>query len=50
MEPFKEIQVDYGPQMLWPQHCVQGEKGSELSSLLEVTGDELVVLKGLDPS
>ena len=27
-----------GKQMMWPVHCVENEKGSELSPLLELDG------------
>lgn len=27
--PFTEIEVAYGPQMLWPDHCVQGTPGAD---------------------
>ena len=27
--PFTEIEVAYGPQMLWPNHCLQGTPGAD---------------------
>lgn len=27
--PFTQIEVEYGPQMLWPDHCVQGTQGAD---------------------
>jgi nicotinamidase/pyrazinamidase len=27
--PFTEIEVAYGPQMLWPDHCLQGSAGAD---------------------
>lgn len=48
MEPFQEIQVSYGKQMLWPVHCVANTHGAQPSALLEVDGSETTVLKGLD--
>ncbi|MBN9480847.1 MAG: bifunctional nicotinamidase/pyrazinamidase [Bordetella sp.] len=27
--PFTQIEVDYGPQMLWPDHCLQGTVGAD---------------------
>src|SRR5207237_7673815 len=27
-QPFETIEVDYGPQTLWPDHCVQGTAGA----------------------
>ncbi|HSR72341.1 MAG TPA: bifunctional nicotinamidase/pyrazinamidase [Kiloniellales bacterium] len=45
-EPFEVIDVDYGPQVLWPDHCVQGTKGAAFHKKLETTGAELVIRKG----
>lgn len=30
-EPFEVIEVDYGQQVLWPVHCVQGTPGAEIA-------------------
>jgi nicotinamidase/pyrazinamidase len=45
-EPFSTRQFAYGPQTLWPAHCVQGTKGAEFHPDLEVTKAELIVRKG----
>src|SRR5215472_8300103 len=44
--PFATIEVDYGPQILWPDHCVQGTTGAEFHPGLDVPRAELVVRKG----
>jgi nicotinamidase/pyrazinamidase len=44
--PFSTIEVPYGSQTLWPDHCVQGTKGAELHQGLEWTKAQLVVRKG----
>ena len=44
--PFELIQVDYGPQVLWPNHCVQGTSGAEFHAGLNVDSAELVIRKG----
>jgi nicotinamidase/pyrazinamidase len=44
--PFETIAVDYGPQVLWPDHCVQGTLGAELRRDLAVGHAELVLRKG----
>src|ERR1700730_7129836 len=31
-KPFETIEVDYGPQTLWPDHCVQGTAGGGVYS------------------
>ena len=41
--------LDYGPQVLWPDHCVQGSVGAEFHSGLETQGCELIVRKGFRP-
>ena len=44
--PFEAIEADYGPQVLWPDHCVQGTFGAEFHAGLKVDSAELVVRKG----
>lgn len=48
--PFETIEVAYGPQTLWPVHCVQGTSGAEFHPALDLTKAELVVRKGFDPA
>lgn len=45
-QPFTSIKLDYGDQTLWPDHCVQGTKGAEFHSGLNLTGSELILRKG----
>ncbi len=45
-DPFEAIEADYGPQVLWPDHCVQGTFGAEFHAGLKVDSAELVVRKG----
>jgi nicotinamidase/pyrazinamidase len=45
-EPFSTRDFPYGPQTLWPAHCVQGTKGAEFHPDLEATKAELIVRKG----
>jgi len=44
--PFDTIDLDYGRQVLWPDHCVQGTAGAELHRDLRLTQASLVVRKG----
>lgn len=44
--PFAMIEMPYGPQTLWPDHCVQGTPGAEFHPDLVWTKAELVVRKG----
>ncbi len=45
-QPFQTIEADYGTQVLWPDHCVQGTPGAALHSSLATTGAELIIRKG----
>lgn len=45
-EPYSQIEVAYGPQVLWPDHCVQGTPGAEFHPGLRVTRAELILRKG----
>lgn len=45
-EPFSSIDLPYGPQTLWPDHCVQGTRGAEFHSDFAWTKAELVLRKG----
>jgi nicotinamidase/pyrazinamidase len=44
--PFEMVTMDYGPQTLWPDHCVQGTKGAEFHAGLDIPHVELIVRKG----
>jgi nicotinamidase/pyrazinamidase len=45
-KPYETIEVAYGPQILWPDHCVQGTPGAELCPELHIPHAELVLRKG----
>jgi nicotinamidase/pyrazinamidase len=45
-KPFESIELPYGPQILWPDHCVQGSFGAELSRALAIPHAEFVIRKG----
>jgi len=44
--PFETTTLAYGEQILWPDHCVQGTRGAEISRGLEASCAELVIRKG----
>jgi nicotinamidase/pyrazinamidase len=44
--PFATFEMPYGPQTLWPDHCVQGSRGAEFHPALEWTRAQLVIRKG----
>ena len=45
-QPFETIEVAYGPQVLWPDHCVQDTAGAEFRENLHVPRAGLVIRKG----
>lgn len=47
--PFDTVALPYGPQVLWPTHCVQGTPGAELAADLDLPRAELVIRKGFHP-
>jgi nicotinamidase/pyrazinamidase len=46
MTPFSQIEMPYGPQTLWPDHCIQGRHGSMFHRDLDIPHTELIVRKG----
>ena len=47
--PFSLTQMDYGPQVLWPRHCVQGSAGAAFHPDLKTDPAQLVIRKGFRP-
>ncbi|WP_028464453.1 bifunctional nicotinamidase/pyrazinamidase [Nisaea denitrificans] len=45
-DPFSQIDMPYGPQVLWPVHCVQGSKGAAFHNDLETDRANLIIRKG----
>ena len=45
-EPYDTIEMPYGKQVLWPDHCVQGSQGAEFHPELNTTQSELIIRKG----
>ena len=48
-QPFEMIQVAYGDQVLWPDHCVQDRPGAAFHGDLHLPGAELLIRKGFRP-
>lgn len=46
-EPFESIEMPYGEQVLWPDHCVQGSEGAAFHPDLETDRTQLIIRKGL---
>ena len=45
-QPFSVTQMPYGPQVLWPRHCVIGSEGADFHSGLRLDRADLVIRKG----
>jgi nicotinamidase/pyrazinamidase len=45
-KPFEQIELSYGAQTLWPDHCVQGTRGAEFHPELILPRAELILRKG----
>lgn len=45
-QPFETVTLDYGEQVLWPDHCVQGSHGACFHRDLDWRGADLVLRKG----
>ena len=48
-EPFSTTQFTYGPQTLWPDHCVQGTQGAAFHPSLLTDKAQAVIRKGYHP-
>jgi nicotinamidase/pyrazinamidase len=48
--PFDTVEMPYGTQILWPDHCVQGTPGAAFHPGLEIPRAELIVRKGFHPA
>lgn len=45
-QPFETIELAYGAQVLWPDHCVMGSRGAALHPALDTTRAQLILRKG----
>jgi nicotinamidase/pyrazinamidase len=45
-KPLERVELSYGEQILWPDHCVQGTWGAALHSDLDLKHGELILRKG----
>ncbi len=44
--PFEVTSLPYGPQTLWPDHCIQGSHGAQLHAELDLPHAQLILRKG----
>ncbi len=47
--PYDMIDMDYGPQVLWPDHCIQGSTGAAFHKNLDTDRADMIVRKGFRP-
>lgn len=45
-QPFQSLQLAYGEQTLWPDHCIQGSHGAAFHERLPIDAAQLIVRKG----
>ncbi|MBV2359272.1 bifunctional nicotinamidase/pyrazinamidase [Thalassococcus sp. CAU 1522] len=48
--PFAMTEMPYGPQVLWPDHCIQGSPGAAFHTALETDRADLILRKGYNPA
>ncbi|MEP5731473.1 MAG: bifunctional nicotinamidase/pyrazinamidase [Sulfitobacter sp.] len=47
--PYDLIDMPYGPQVLWPDHCIQGTTGAAFHPQLDDDRADLIIRKGYNP-
>ncbi len=45
---FEQIDMHYGPQTLWPTHCVQGSRGAEFHADINLNAADVIIRKGMN--
>ena len=48
--PFTLTEMPYGPQVLWPDHCIQGSEGAAFHVALDTDRADAVIRKGTNPA
>ncbi len=44
--PFSTLEMPYGPQVLWPKHCIQGSAGAAFHQDLQTDPAQIIIRKG----
>jgi len=47
--PMSVMDFPYGPQVLWPDHCIQGSIGAQFHPNLTIDRADLIIRKGFNP-
>ena len=48
--PYDMIEMPYGSQVLWPDHCIQGTQGAAFHPMLETDCTDVIIRKGYNPA
>jgi len=48
--PMEMTEMPYGPQVLWPDHCIQGSMGAQFHADLTVDRADLIIRQGYNPA
>lgn len=48
--PYDVIEMPYGPQVLWPDHCIQGSPGAQFHMALHRDKADMIIRKGYNPA
>ena len=48
-EIYSNMEMDYGSQILWPNHCIQGSEGAKFHRNLNTNKGDLILRKGCNP-
>ncbi|HEU0060274.1 MAG TPA: bifunctional nicotinamidase/pyrazinamidase [Hyphomicrobiaceae bacterium] len=49
-KPFESVDLAYGKQILWPDHCVQGTEGAAIHKGIDIPHAQLIIRKGFNRS
>lgn len=49
-EPMTMTTMPYGPQVLWPDHCIQGTQGAAFHAELHTDAANMIIRKGYNPA
>lgn len=47
---YETVEMPYGAQVLWPDHCVQGTRGAEFHPDLNTAASQMIIRKGFRPA
>ena len=49
-KPFDSVEMFYGTQILWPDHCIQGSMGASFNPSLNLESADIIIRKGSNPA